>query len=132
MVIRVLLGILGLFHLVNGAAMLLAPESWYAATPGVGMTGPMNHHFIQDIGLAYLASGAGLMLGARAGRTAATLALAGATWPALHALLHVWGWIANGIPRDANAFVSEAVGVVVLAVLGVLLAWKRARDEGVV
>ena len=130
MVIRILLGILGLFHLGNGAAMLLAPESWYAATPGVGMTGPMNHHFIQDIGLAYLASGAGLILGARAGRTAATLALAGAAWPALHALLHVWGWIAHGIPRDATAFVSEAVGVVALAALGALLAGLRARNEG--
>jgi hypothetical protein len=132
MVIRILLGILGLFHLVNGAAMLFAPESWYAAVPGVAMTGPMNHHFIQDIGLAYLASGAGLMLGAGSGRIAATLALAGATWPALHALLHVWGWIAHGIPRDANAFVSEAVGVVALAALGVLFAWLRARDEGAV
>jgi hypothetical protein len=132
MVIRILLGILGLFHLGNGAAMLLAPERWYAAVPGVGMTGPMNHHFIQDIGLAYLASGAGLMLGARAGRTAATLARAGAAWPALHALLHIWGWIANGIPRDANAFVSEAIGVVALAALGALLAGLRARNEGVV
>jgi len=132
MVIRILLGLLGLFHLANGLFMLASPDAWYAAVPGVGMTGPMNHHFIQDIGLAFAASGLGLLLGARAGRTAATLALAGATWPALHALLHVWGWIAHGIPHDTNVFVSEAVGVVAISALGAVLAWLRARDEGVV
>ena len=47
--------------------MLTAPENWYAGVPGVTMAGPINLHFITDIGLAFLASGAGVMLGARKG-----------------------------------------------------------------
>ena len=57
MVTRLILVLLGLIHLANGLWMLTAPEAWYAAVPGVAMTGPLNHHFIQDIGLAFLASG---------------------------------------------------------------------------
>jgi hypothetical protein len=130
MVIRIFLGLLGLFHLANGLHMLFAPEAWYGALPGVADTGPMNHHFIQDVGLAFVASGLALLLGTRAGRTAATLALAGATWPALHALLHVWGWIDHGTPHDTIVFLSEAIGVMAAGALGAVLAWLRARQEG--
>ena len=47
MVVRLGLSALGLFYLVNGAWMILAPNGWYAATPGVSATGPMNPHFIR-------------------------------------------------------------------------------------
>lgn len=130
MVIRVALGFLGLFHLANGLYMLAAPDAWYAAVPGVTLTGPINHHFIEDVGLAYIASALGLLLGARKGNAAAAFALAGATWPVLHALLHLWGWTARGIPHDANIFLSEAVGVIGLAALTATFAGLRARQEG--
>lgn len=75
--------------------MIAAPAGWYAAMPGVEMTGPFNSHFVRDIGLIFLASGAALMLGARKGGDAAVLAVAGAAWPAMHGLFHVYGWIAH-------------------------------------
>jgi len=130
--IRPGLVILGLFHLANGLYMLAAPDAWYAAVPGVIQTGPMNHHFIADIGLAFAASGAFMILGARAGMTAAALALAGATFPTLHAFFHVWEWIADGIPKDTRVMASEAVFVMLVSFLGMALAWMRARKEGVV
>jgi predicted small lipoprotein YifL len=77
MISRWLLGLLGLLQLINGLWMLLAPESWYAAVPGVTLEGPFNHHFIGDIGFAFIASGAGMLMAFRPGKTAATLALAG-------------------------------------------------------
>ena len=86
MIVRALLAIVGLFHVAVGAFMLVAPDHWYAAVPGVAATGPFNPHFVRDIGLAFVASGAGLMAGAPRGRVAAAYACAGATWPALHAL----------------------------------------------
>jgi hypothetical protein len=132
MVIRIVLALIGLFYVVNGGYMLAAPEAWYAAIPGVIDTGPMNHHFIQDIGLAYAASGAGLLLGARTRRNAGTLALAGATWPALHAMLHLAGWVMHGIPAEIRVALNEAIGVMALAVLGAVLAILRARREGAV
>jgi ABC-type Na+ efflux pump permease subunit len=122
--------LLGLFHLGNGLFMLAAPDAWYAAVPGVVQTGPINHHFITDIALAFAGSGAFMILGARA--RMAAFALAGATFPALHALFHVWEWIADGIPHDPKQMASDAVAVMLVSFLGFALAWLRAREEGVV
>lgn len=129
MVVRILLLIVGIVHIANGTYMLLAPEAWYAAVPGVTATGPFNPHFILDIGMAFVASGAGLALGARKRATSAILACAGATWPALHALIHIDGWFTMGFPSDTQVAISEVVGVVVLAALGVMLAWLRLKGE---
>jgi hypothetical protein len=128
MFVRTGLFLLGLLHLGNGLWMLVAPDGWYAAIPGVGATGPNNHHFIADIGLAFMVSGAGLLLGARAIRSAGAFAVAGATWPALHALLHLWGWIQMGVPANASVAMSEGIGVMVVGALGVALAWLRFSE----
>ena len=40
--------------------MLARPEIWYYSIPGVTGTGPLNLHFIRDIGCAYLVAAAGL------------------------------------------------------------------------
>jgi hypothetical protein len=129
MAVRILLLLLGLFHLANGLHMLIAPLAWYGAVPGVAQTGPFNAHFILDIAMAFVASGAGLMLGARRGRDAALFAIAGATWPALHALIHVEGWVTHGFPKDPGIAASEAIAVVGLAALGAALAWLRLKGE---
>jgi hypothetical protein len=129
MMVRALLLLLGLLHVANGLFMLVAPAGWYASVPGVTASGPFNPHFVLDIGMAFVASGAGLMLGARKGASAAIFALAGAAWPALHGLIHVDGWLMHGFPHDPRVAASEAVGVVGLAALGVALAWLRLRGE---
>lgn len=132
MMIRWFLGLLGLFHLINGLWMIAAPDAWYAAVPGVAMTGPANHHFIVDIGLAFVASGAGMLVGVRSSAWAATLALAGAVWPTLHALFHVTEWVEHGVPHNTHIAVSEGVGVMLIGFAGIALAWMRAKQEGVV
>jgi hypothetical protein len=127
-VIRALLVLLGLYHLLNGIVMLFAPGQWFAAVPGVSMTGPFNHHFVQDVGLAFIASGAGLGLSALSRPHAGLLAAAGASWPILHALLHIWGWL-TGTMADTHIITTEATGVVLPAALGGVLAWLRMRGE---
>ncbi|HEX4860717.1 MAG TPA: hypothetical protein VFV07_05735 [Rhizomicrobium sp.] len=129
MIVRILLLLLGLLHIVNGAFMLVAPGVWYVMVPGVVMTGAFNAHFIYDIGMAFIASGAMLAMGARSSRDAAVYACAGATWPVLHALIHVKGWMSNGFPTESNIAMSEIVGVVLIALLGAALAWLRIRGE---
>jgi hypothetical protein len=129
MTVRVLLLLVGVLHLANGATMLVAPMSWYAAVPGVVGTGPFNHHFILDVGMAFIASGGLLTLGARANSSAASFAIAGASWPILHALIHVTGWLTSGFPSAPPAIFSEVVGVAALAVLGGVLAWFRTKGE---
>ena len=131
MAVRIMLLILGVFHLLNGLYMLAAPMAWYMAVPGVSASGPLNHHFIADIGLVFVASGAGLILGARKGPRAAVWAAAGAAWPALHALLHIWGWFAHGLPAIGPLIASEVLGVVGIGALGMALAWARNKQEGV-
>lgn len=132
MVFRTGLLVLGLLTLVNGLLMIVAPGTWYTLTPGVAPTGPMNPHFIRDIGLAFAASGTGLAAGARAGRTPALLALAGASWPALHALFHVTLWLTHGFPQGLAVQLTEAIGVVSLGILATWFAYARAKDEGVI
>ncbi len=132
MTVRVLLALIGVFHLSGGTWMLASPIGWYIAVPGVIATGPANHHFISDIGLAFIASGVGLCFGVGRGVRNAAFALAGSAWPMLHALLHIFGWIGHGFPSEMLVTITEVLGVVAIGVLGLVLAWINAKHEGVV
>jgi hypothetical protein len=127
--VRILLVVVGLAHAINGVWMLVSPESWYASIPGVVQTGPLNHHFVQDIGMAFVGSGGFLILGASPMRHAAAFAISGATFPLLHTLIHVQGWLMHGLPHDGPRLFSELVGVASLSVFGGLLARFRAKAK---
>jgi hypothetical protein len=129
--LRIALAGLGLLHLLTGLWMLAAPEGWYQAVPGVMATGPMNMHFITDIGLAFAASGAGLLMALRPGIAAAALALAGSVWPMLHGLFHLVLWLMQGVPPNPRRLVSEGIGVMLVSFVGFALAVLRARKQGV-
>ena len=99
-VTRITLAIgLGLLLAANGFLMLFDPAQWYAMVPGVPETGPLNAHFVRDIGAAYLVTGvaiAALALDARA----APAALAGALFLTLHALVHAFDAMAGRLHAD--------------------------------
>jgi hypothetical protein len=85
---RLIAAIIAIPTLANGLAMLFAGSFWYQSVPGVTDTGSFNPHFVQDIGIAFLA--AGLALAARAWRPRYwPAAVAGAGFLAAHALLHI-------------------------------------------
>jgi len=71
--------IVGLGLIAIGLTMLAVPDAWYAFVPGVPETGPLNPHFVRDIGAAYLVAGATLVWFA-IDRAARPAALAGAHW----------------------------------------------------
>ena len=48
---------LGLALAANGLLMLFDPAGWYAVAPGVPETGPLNPHFVRDIGCACILTG---------------------------------------------------------------------------
>ena len=51
---RVLLWILGMMSAANGVWMLATPAAWYHGLPaGVPDTGPLNVHFVRDVGSAF-------------------------------------------------------------------------------
>ena len=85
---RLIAAIIAIPTLANGLVMLFAGSFWYQNARGVSDTGPYNPHFVQDIGIAFLA--AGLALAARAWRPRYwPAAVAGAGFLAAHALLHI-------------------------------------------
>ena len=111
--------VLGVLALANGLLMLVSPEDWYFAVPGVTTTGPYNQHFIRDIGLIFLFVAAAFLIGAaRSGQR--VILWGGATlWLASHALFHFWE-VAVGICTP-DVLVRDFPAVTLPAFLGALI-----------
>jgi hypothetical protein len=73
----------------NGLWMMADPGGWYQAMPGVPETGPLNAHFVRDIGAAFLTFGAGLALAIRPLPARFALVSIAALFAVLHALIHL-------------------------------------------
>lgn len=100
----------------NGVVMFLDPPFWYGAVPGVPDTGPLNHHFVRDIGIAFFTSGVALAwseLGA--GWRASALA---AVFIGGHSLLHIGETI---LGHHHDVLLNEIVGVHLPAVLAIAI-----------
>jgi len=118
--------ILGLANLANGLWMLLAPAGWYLHLPAaVPDTGPLNPHFVRDIGAAFTTIGVVLLLAAphRGVLLAVTL------FYVLHAIDHVTDLAAGRL--GAEHWLIDLPGVFLPALLlGALCLprwWKEAR-----
>jgi len=74
----------------NGMHMLFAPEHWYHSLDSVTHTGPLNTHFVRDIGCAYLASAVALACGVWRSAWLMPGALAALTFLGPHAGVHLW------------------------------------------
>lgn len=114
---------LGLILAANGSAMLAMPEIWYATVPGVSETGPLNLHFVRDIGCAYLVSGIGLLWLARSA-VAWPAALAGSVFLLLHALVHLGEALAGTL--EPHHLLRDFPGVFLVPILALWLAWPRS------
>ncbi len=119
--------VLGAFSVINGAWMLVAAPAWYELLPGrVPDFGPYNGHFIRDIGLAYLISGAGFVWSALNLKRCRPVMIAQALWAGGHALLHVADMIVGRV--GAIHWILDAPGVlfpgVVLGVLVLPPVWR--------
>lgn len=106
---------------INAAAMLLWPDRWYHAVPGVSLTGGLNLHFIRDIGCAYLVAAGGLVWRIAQPRPGWAAACAGAAFLALHGAVHLadalsgrCGWLTFW--QDAPAVIGPALLAAWLAV----------------
>jgi hypothetical protein len=81
---------LGVLLLLNGLYMLLAPQGWYFAVPGVPDRGSYNVHFIRDIGIIYSLCGVALAVGSFHAAQRLGLWSVSAAWLSAHALFHFW------------------------------------------
>src|SRR5262245_57630785 len=120
--------VLGIGAIANGVYMLVAPESWYFAVPGVTTTGPFNQHFVRDIGLIFLLLGGAFLIGAAQPHLRVPLWGAAAIWLSGHALFHFWE-VAVGI-CSADAIPRDFPAVTLPAIIGLLLtAWAIAHSR---
>ena len=133
-VAQMLIALVALIALANGALMLWNPYGWYQAIPTVKFTGPPNAHFIRDIGLAYVGSGMLLAYAVRnlSGRWLA--ATAGGLWLSAHGALHVWevavGVCAPGVFwRDAPVVIGPPL--LVWIAIGLMALRQRISPAGI-
>ena len=105
---RFIIGVLGMSLAANGLVMLAVPAPWYGFVPGVADTGPLNVHFIRDIGGAYLVAGGGVIAFLRDPR-ARPAALAACAFLTLHALVHL-GEAGGGAREPSPARPRSAPG----------------------
>lgn len=121
---------LGIAAGANGVYMLVSPESWYFAVPGVTTTGPFNQHFVRDIGLIFLFLSGAFLIGAAQPESRVFLWGAATLWLCGHALFHFWE-VAVGI-CSASAIPRDFPAVTLPAMIGIgLTVWAlfNARAE---
>lgn len=121
---RVATMVLGFGIAANGVYMLAAPALWYSTAPGVLETGPMNPHFVRDVGAAYLAAGVALLWFGVDVRARAA-AIAGAAFLTLHAAVH--GAEALGHSSFVSAF--DVLNLFIPAALAFWLAWPDSANR---
>jgi hypothetical protein len=122
--------LLGIAAVGNGIYMLVSPEAWYFAVPGVTTTGPFNQHFVRDIGLIFLLLGGAFLVGAARPELRVAFWAAASIWLTGHALFHFWEvavgiCTADAIPRDFPAVTLPAI----LGIAITLWAINHSRCE---
>lgn len=114
---------IGLVSVANGIWMWLDPAHWYEHLPaGVADTGPLNAHFVRDIGCAFLAVGGALVAAWRHLPWRPPLVTTAAAFFVLHAVLHVHDTVGGLL--EADHWWLDAPGVYAPALL---LAWAAFR-----
>ena len=122
----IVLGLFALSNLANGAWMLAAPVHWYEHLPAaVPDFGPLNEHFVRDIGSAFTVIGLGLAVAAVLPRWRVGACAAAAAFYGLHALVHVFDTL-RGLVGPAH-WLIDLPGVYVPAVLLGAVTWLIAR-----
>lgn len=113
-------------NFANAAWMLADPAGWYTGLPAaVPDTGPLNTHFVRDLGSTFAIMGVGLVLAAaRRSLRVPMLALV-ALFYVLHALVHVTDTLAGRLPP--SHWTIDLPGVYVPAAIMVALTAAAAR-----
>jgi len=124
----IVLGIFALSNLLNGVWMLADPPHWYLNLPaGVPDFGPLNEHFVRDIGCAFVVQGVALGIAAFVPRWRVAACGIVALFYVLHALVHVWDTV-RGLVGPEH-WVIDLSGVYVPAAVMLLLTWMVARQR---
>lgn len=130
--LRATYSILGLLSLLSAGWMIISPVSWYASFPGgVSDTGPLNTHFIRDLGLAWAIVSSVLLWCARYPGRCRSAHMMVTVYFTGHAAIHLAGILDGDLP--AGHWLDDAVGVfipaLVLLVIAIPPVWRRLAPE---
>jgi hypothetical protein len=108
MAMRSLLIGVAAFLAANGAFMLVSPMTWYYSIDSVPLSGPLNVHFVRDIGCAYLAAACGVVLGVVRREWLVPGAVTALVFIGGHALVH----LVEGLAGQADGLgVTDLLGI---------------------
>ena len=124
-----LLLLVGAGSLANGVFMLVDPGRWYTDLPAaVPDFGPLNEHFVRDIGCAFTTVGVALAWAAFVPRFRPPLVAMAAVFFVAHAVLHVFDTARGAV--DARHWWLDLPGVYLPALLLAVAAVVLLRREG--
>lgn len=128
---RLTLAVIAAFLAANGAFMLVSPTVWYYSIDSVPLTGPLNDHFVRDIGCGYLAASLGVMCAAMRRDWLLPGGLTALAFIGGHALVHAVE-AAAGQAQGLSA--TDLLGIYgpPAALLAIILSGRpvQARQEG--
>ena len=117
-------------NVANGLWMIVSPPSWFTGIPAaVPDTGPLNLHFVRDVGVAYLVSGVGLAWCAQNLDRALPVHVGVTAFFVGHALTHVADILSGRL--SASHWLIDTPGVFAPAILLVMMAFVLAQRRGV-
>lgn len=124
----IVIGLFGLSNLANGLWMLASPAHWYINLPAdVPGSGPLNEHFVRDIGCVFTLLGIALLWSIPRRSLRVPAMVAAAAFSSAHALVHVFDQMRGLFTPEHLGF---DIGPVYLStILLVALTWKLTRDE---
>ena len=129
-------GMLRAFYLVasaltlaNAAWMLAAPASWFFGFPGgIPDTGPLNPHFVRDVGAAFTVMGMGLAWCALDASRRRVVHLGVTAFWVAHALVHLGELAGGNLPQRHWLLDFPDAFAPALIFLALLPAALRADD----
>jgi len=125
---RIALAIAAASNLVNGGWMLADPVGWYHAIPGVSGSGPLNEHFVRDVGATFTVLGLALARGAAVPAERPLAIGVVAAFYVAHALVHVWD-VARGLfPPGQWRLDVLPIHLPAVVMVAALVAVSRARS----
>ncbi len=120
------LGLAGLGNLANGLWMLADPTHWYLNLPArVPDFGPLNEHFVRDIGCAFTGVGALLLAAIVSPRWRLPACVVAAAFYGMHAGVHVIDTTRGLV--GAEHWLVDLPGVYLPAALFALMAVRAAQ-----
>ncbi len=88
---KIILGLFALGNLGNGLWMLASPAHWYIHLPGnIPGSGPLNEHFVRDIGCIFLLMGIALAIAVFQRKARLPAMLLTTAFYGTHALVHIY------------------------------------------